>query len=75
MYVSKKEFILISKNVAIMCGMYIINGGHGPEPKSSGGNTSSNQQVSALIPLKSSLILFRVTITFQWDICVIIKLS
>ena len=33
-----------------MCGMYIINGVHGPEPRSSGGNTSSNQQVSALIP-------------------------
>ena len=33
-----------------MCGMYIINGMHGPEPRSSGGNTSSNPQVSALIP-------------------------
>ena len=33
-----------------MCGMYIINGVHGPEPMSSGGNTSSNPQVSALIP-------------------------
>ena len=33
-----------------MCGMYIINGVHGPEPRSSGGNTSSNPQVSALIP-------------------------
>ena len=33
-----------------MCGMYIINGVHGPEPRSSGGNTSSNSQVSALIP-------------------------
>ena len=43
-------YILISKNVAIMCGMYIINGVHGPEPRSSGGNTSSNSQVSALIP-------------------------
>ena len=31
-----------------MCGMYIINGVHGPEPMSSGGNTSSNPQVSAL---------------------------
>ena len=28
-----------------MCGMYIINGEHGPEPSSSGGNTSSNPQV------------------------------
>ena len=28
----------------------IINGVHGPEPRSSGGNTSSNPQVSALIP-------------------------
>ena len=25
-----------------MCGMYIINGVHGPEPRSSWGNTSSN---------------------------------
>ena len=33
-----------------MCGMYIKNGVHGPEPRSSGGNTSSNPQVSALIP-------------------------
>ena len=33
-----------------MCGMYIINGVHGLEPRSSGGNTSSNPQVSALIP-------------------------
>ena len=32
-----------------MCGKYIINGVHGPEPRSSGGNTSSNPQVSALI--------------------------
>ena len=30
--------------------MYIINWVHGPEPRSSGGNTSSNPQVSALIP-------------------------
>ena len=33
-----------------MCGMYIIDGVHGPEPRSSGGNTSFNRQVSALIP-------------------------
>ena len=33
-----------------MCGMYIINGVHGPEPTSSGENTSSNPQVSVLIP-------------------------
>ena len=32
-----------------MCGMYIIHGVHGPEPRSSRGNTSSNPQVSALI--------------------------
>ena len=32
-----------------MCGMYIIHGVHGPETRSSGGNTSSNPQVSALI--------------------------
>ena len=33
-----------------MGGMYILNGVHGPEPRSSGGKTSSNRQVSALIP-------------------------
>ena len=33
-----------------MCGMCIANGVHGPEPWSSGGNTYSNLQVSALIP-------------------------
>ena len=33
-----------------MCGMYLINGVHGPEPRSSGGNTSSKPQVSAHIP-------------------------
>ena len=33
-----------------MCGMYIINGVHGPKPRSSGGNASSNPQVPALIP-------------------------
>ena len=33
-----------------MCGMYMINGVHGPEPMSSGGNTSSNPHGSALIP-------------------------
>ena len=33
-----------------MCGMYIINGVHGPEPMSSGRNTSPNPQVSVLIP-------------------------
>ena len=41
---------MISKNAAIMCGMYMIYGVHGPEPRSSGGNTSSNPQVSARIP-------------------------
>ena len=50
MYVSEKEFILISENAAIMCGMYIINGVDGSEPRPSGGNTSSNPQVAALIP-------------------------
>ena len=34
----------------MMCGMYTINGVHGPERRSSGGNTSSNWQVSGLIP-------------------------
>ena len=33
-----------------MCDMWIINGVRGPEPRSSGGNTSSNPQLSALIP-------------------------
>ena len=33
-----------------MFGMYIIDGVHGPEPRSSGGNTPSNPHVSALIP-------------------------
>ena len=33
-----------------MGGMYKLNGGHGPEPRSSGGKTSSNPQVSALFP-------------------------
>ena len=32
-----------------MYGMYIINGVHGPESRSLGGNTSTNPQVSALI--------------------------
>ena len=50
MYVSYKEYILISKDVAIIGGMYIINEVHGPETRSSGENTSSNPQVSALIP-------------------------
>ena len=38
MYVSSKEFILITKVAAIMYGMYIINGEHEPEPRSLGGN-------------------------------------
>ena len=33
-----------------MCGTYIMNGVHGPEPRSSGGNASSNPQVSTLFP-------------------------
>ena len=33
-----------------MCGMYIIIEVQGPEPRTSGGNTSSNAHVSALIP-------------------------
>ena len=47
---SQKELNLISRNAAIMCDMYTINEVHGPEPRSSGGNTSSNPQDSALIP-------------------------
>ena len=43
---SLSKNIFQSKSVAIMCGMYIINGAHGPEPRSSGGNL----QVSVLIP-------------------------
>ena len=45
MYVSWKEFVLITKIAAIMYGMYVINGIHRPEPRSSGGNTSSNPQI------------------------------
>ena len=41
---------LITKNAAIMYVMYIMNGVHRPEPRLSGGNTSSKPQVSALIP-------------------------
>ena len=33
-----------------MYGMYIINGVPRPESSSSGGNTSSNPQVSSLVP-------------------------
>ena len=33
-----------------MGGMYILNGVHGPEPRSWGGKTSSNPHVTALIP-------------------------
>ena len=33
-----------------MCGMYITNGMHGPEPRSPGGNTSPNPQILVLIP-------------------------
>ena len=39
-----------SENAVIMCGMFIINGVNGPEPRSSGGNTSSSPQISVLIP-------------------------
>ena len=49
-YVCPLQYILISKNAVIMCGMHITNGVHGPEPRSSGGNTSSNPQILALIP-------------------------
>ena len=50
MYVTKKELILITKIAAMMYGMYTINGVRGPEPRSSGGNTSSIPQVSAVTP-------------------------
>ena len=42
-YVCPLEFISITKITAIMYGMYI-------EPRTSGGNTSSNPQHSVLIP-------------------------
>ena len=44
-----KDPFLITKIVAIMYDMYITTGVYGPEPRSSGGSTSSNPQVSALI--------------------------
>ena len=47
---SLTEFILFTKIAAMMYGMYIINSVHWPEPRSSGINTSSNPQVSALVP-------------------------
>ena len=50
MGVFEKEFTLITKIAVIMYGMYILNGLHGPEPRSPGGNTSSNPQVFTLIP-------------------------
>ena len=50
MYVSWEKFISVTKIAAIMYDMYIINGVHGPEPRSSGGNTSFNPHVSPLIP-------------------------
>ena len=37
-----------------MYGMYIINGVYGPEQRLLAGNTSSNPQVSALIPRPAS---------------------
>ena len=40
---------------AKMYGMFIINGVCGPEAKSSGGKTSSNPQVWALIPRPASI--------------------
>ena len=48
-YVCLLERVDFNYYAAVMCGMYIKNGVHGPEPRSSGGNTSSNPQVSALI--------------------------
>ena len=48
-YVCLLEYIWISDNAAILCGMY-INGVDGPEPRSSRGKKSSNPQVSAPIP-------------------------
>ena len=43
-----------------MCGMYKINGMHGPEPRSSDGNTSSNPQVLALTPRPAFNVMERV---------------
>ena len=53
----------MSKNAAIMCGMYILNGTHGPESKSSGGNTSP-------IPLFSALIFRPAFNGMRWRGCV-----
>ena len=54
MSVSYKDLILITYSADIIYGMYVINGVYGPEPRSSGGNASSNPQVSALIPRLAS---------------------
>ena len=47
---SLTEFIWIIKSAAMMYRIYMMNGVHGPESMSSGIITSSNPQVSALIP-------------------------
>ena len=41
-----------------MCGMYIINGVHGSEPRSIAGNTSSNPHVSIYKQTDSRLLLW-----------------
>ena len=48
MFLRKSLFLLL--RMQIMCGMYIIKWVHGPEPRPSGGSTSSNTRASALIP-------------------------
>ena len=44
----RKSLFLFIKNAAILYGIFIINGVHGSESRSSGGSTSSNPPVSAL---------------------------
>ena len=62
----------------MMCGMYIINGVHGPEPRSSGGNISSDpQNINRGSPCQNLVKLqcyeipvaadFPIIIPIQWD--------
>ena len=49
-YVCLLERVYFNYYAAIMYCTYIINGVHGSQPRSPGDNTSSNPQISALIP-------------------------
>ena len=51
---SFRKTFLSTLIATIMFAMNIINGVYGPEPRSSGGNTPSNPQVSVLIPRLAS---------------------